>query len=282
MLRTHYADELSEKLDGQTVALAGWAHEVRDIGRLKFLLLRDRTGIVQITGKKGEVKDDVLAKMTMVKESVLRVVGKVKKEKESRRGFEITPEEIEILNPITAMIPFEVTGKVPAEIDTRLDNRYIDLRRVETQAIFRIRSDAGRAFREKLIELKFQEITPPCIVAAATEGGTDLFKVQYFEREAYLAQSPQLYKQLAVIGGMDRVFMTIPVFRAEKHHTTSHLNEVFQMDIEIGFADHNDAMDVLDAVFKHILESAKRNCADALKTLNVELKVPREIKRYTY
>jgi aspartyl-tRNA synthetase len=186
------------------------------------------------------------------------------------------------LNPITAMVPFEVTGKVPADIDVRLDNRYIDLRRIETNAVFQIQHEILRSFREKLLDLGFQEIRPPCIVAAATEGGTEVFRLQYFEKEAYLVQSPQLYKQLAVIGGMDRVFMTVPVFRAEKHNTTTHLNEVLQMDIEMGFADHNDAMDVLESVMLNIISNVKKNCSEPLKILGVELNVPEKIQRYTY
>jgi len=281
-LRTHYVKDITPSINDTEVYLAGWVHEVRDMGKLKFIQLRDRTGIVQITGKKGIVPDEVLKKMALVKESVVRVRGRVKAEPKAKLGFEIIPIEITDLNPISAMVPFEVTGKVPAEMDVRLDNRYIDLRRLETTAIFQIQHEVLRAFREKLLELGFQEIRPPCIAAAATEGGTEIFKIQYFEKEAFLVQSPQLYKQLAVIGGMDRVFMTVPVFRAEKHNTTTHLNEVLQMDIEMGFGDHNDAMDVLEKTVLNIISGVKKNCSEALKTLGVDLNVPEKVPRYTY
>ncbi|MCX6778331.1 MAG: aspartate--tRNA(Asn) ligase [Candidatus Micrarchaeota archaeon] len=284
MMRSHYASEISPAMDGQTVELAGWAHEIRNLGKLRFIVLRDRSGLVQVTAKKGVASEEIFEEMgkITVKETLLRIEGKVKAEKQAPKGFEIVPLKIEVLNPVTETIPFELTGKVPAEIDVRLDNRFVDLRRLETQAIFKIRSEMLRIFREVLLAKKFQEMTPPCIVAAATEGGTDLFEVQYFEKKAYLAQSPQLYKQLAVIGGMDRVFMTSPVFRAEKHNTTAHLNEILQMDIEMGFADHNEVMDILGEVLIAVIKGVKENCPEELKLLGQELKVPKEVRKHTY
>ena len=280
-LRTHYVEDL-KGLNGQEVSLAGWVHEIRDVGKIRFVLLRDRTGIVQITAKRGVVPDEVFDLLSFPKETVILVRGIVKEGGASRIGLELTPSSVEVLNPISAKIPFELTGKVPAEIDVRLDNRHVDLRRLETQAIFRIRSELERSFREKLLELKFQEISPPCIVAAATEGGTDLFPVQYFEKSAFLAQSPQLYKQLAVVGGMDRVFMTAPVFRAEKHNTVMHINEITQMDVEIGFCDHEYAMDVLEKVFLYMLESTKFRCKAQLDLLKTDITVPKSAPRHTY
>ncbi len=284
MMRTHYVSSVTPAMDGKEVVLAGWAHEIRDIGKIKFLVLRDRTGTVQVTAKRGIVPDEIVGSIDFVKETVIQVKGKVVTGKGAKAGVEIIPtEKVVVLGPVSTTIPFEVTGKVPAELDVRLDNRYIDLRRLETTAVFKIRSAIETAFREKLLKLEFQEITPPCIVAAATEGGTNLFRVEYFEKEAFLAQSPQLYKQMAVVGGMDKVFMTTPVFRAEKHNTVAHLNEVLQMDIEMGFGDHNDAMDVLGEVAVHIISTIKENCGKELKILGREgLKVPEKVNRYTY
>jgi len=281
-MRTHYIGELSPGMDGQEVVLAGWVHEVRDIGKIKFIQLRDRTGIAQVTAKKGEASDDVMKAMSLVKESVVKVRGRMKAEKQAKKGFEIVPLEVVDLNPISTLVPFEVTGKVPAEIDVRLDNRCIDLRRLESTAVFKIQHEVLRSFREKMLELGFEEIRPPCITGAATEGGTEVFKFDYFEKHAYLVQSPQLYKQLAVIGGMDKVFMTVPVFRAEKHNTTTHLNEVLQMDAEMGFADHEDAMGALGETALHVLSGVKKNCGEALKTLKSDVSVPKEVPRYTY
>ncbi|MCX6776163.1 MAG: aspartate--tRNA(Asn) ligase [Candidatus Micrarchaeota archaeon] len=282
MLRTHYACDIKPGMSGQKVSLAGWVHEVRDMGKVKFLILRDWTGLIQVTGKKGVTDDAVLNGMSLVKESVVSISGIVREEKQARGGVEINPTEILDLNPVEVKIPFEVTGKVPAELDVRLNHRHIDLRRIETSAIFKVKSQMLRSFRGRLHQLGFIEVNPPCIVSAATEGGTELFPVEYFERKVFLAQSPQLYKQLAVIGGIDKVFMTTPVFRAEKHNTTTHLNELISLDVEIGFADHNDAMNVLEDVMKHIISDVNESCPTELKLLGSDLKVPDEIKRHTY
>ncbi|MFH1447420.1 MAG: aspartate--tRNA(Asn) ligase [Candidatus Micrarchaeota archaeon] len=282
MMRTHYTSDITPEMGGETVTLAGWTHELRDIGKIKFLVLRDRSGTIQVTAKRGVVSDEVMDSIDFVKETVVQVEGEVVAGKGAKAGIEIIPSKVTVLAPVSTTIPFEVTGKVPVELDVRLDNRYIDLRRKETAAIFKIRSVLEGAFREKLVGLGFQEITPPSIVASATEGGTSLFKVKYFENDAFLAQSPQLYKQLAVIGGMDKIFMTSPIFRAEKHNTSAHLNEILQMDIEMGFGDHNDAMDILAEVGVHLISKAKEECPKELEVLKRELKVPDKVTRYTY
>jgi aspartyl-tRNA synthetase len=179
-------------------------------------------------------------------------------------------------------VPFELTGKVPAELDTRLDFRYVDLRRAQTGSIFKIKSSLVQHFRNFLATQGFDEIHPTCIVNAATEGGADLFEVNYFEKKVYLAQSPQLYKQMAVIGGMDKVFMTYPVFRAEKHNTLTHLNEVFQMDVEMGFCDDNDALDMLEKTFLAMLGNVKKTRQAELEMLNSPLNVQAKVSRHTY
>jgi nondiscriminating aspartyl-tRNA synthetase len=274
-------NELNEAMDGKEVILAGWVHEVRETGKITFLILRDSTGIVQLIAKKGEVDDSVLKAMSLPKESVIMVKGIVKKNSEAKKGFEIVPKGITDLNPISAQIPFEVTGKVPADIDVRLNHRYIDLRRLETHAIFRIESTILQSFRNFFAKKGFTEIRPPTIVGEATEGGSEVFPVVYFEKEAFLAQSPQLYKQLALIGGMDKVFMIVPVFRAEKSNTVFHLTEVTQMDIEVAFADADDAVKLLgDCVFYIIKQVVKENQED-LKILGSELTVPK-VKVVTY
>ncbi len=282
VLRTTMIGEITQAMAGSEVTIAGWVHEVRELGKLTFMLVRDRTGIVQVVAKSGATEPAVKAAMSLPKESVVKVTGTVKLSKEARSGYEIVPKEVVDLNPLSAIIPFEVTGKVPAELDVRLDHRYIDMRRLETTAVFNIESTILRSFREVLTGLGFMEIRTPSIVKEATEGGTELFGVDYFESKAYLAQSPQLYKQMAVIGGLDRVFIITPVFRAEKSNTTYHLTESTQMDIEIGFANADDAIDILKKVVTGILKGVKeRNAAD-LEILGVKgFDVP-EITEVTY
>ncbi|MCL5100344.1 MAG: aspartate--tRNA(Asn) ligase [Candidatus Marsarchaeota archaeon] len=257
---------------GQEVKIAGWVHEIRDIGKIMFLLVRDRTGIAQVIAKRGVTDAGIMESMSLPKESVIMVKGVIKANPESKKGFEIIPFEVKNLNPLKETMPFEVTGKVPADIDVRLNNRQIDIRREETTAIFNIQSTILESFRNTLIKEGFNEIRTPVLVKEATEGGSDLFSVDYFGTNAYLAQSPQIYKQLAVIGGLDRVFVITPVFRAEKSNTTFHLNEITQMDIEMGFADYNDAIHMLKHVSQNILEEVKKQNPKDLELLGVEIK----------
>ncbi len=281
MLRTHYVKEINAEMDGEEVTVCGWVHEVRDKGNIVFLLLRDHTGIVQVVAKKETTAEPVIKSMLLKKESVVSVKAKVTKSQVAKKGYELVPLEVKDLNPLVAAIPFEVTGKVPAEIDVRLDYRYIDLRRLETTAVFNIQTTVLRSFRTIVQKKGFQEIRTPTLVEEATEGGADLFEVKYFERKAYLAQSPQLYKQLAVIGGMDRVFMIMPIFRAEKHNTIYHINEITQMDIEMGFADHNDVIRILKNVATGVVKEVIKCNGPDLEELGVELK-PHKISVVKY
>ena len=275
MKRTHYVSELGVQMDGKEVVLAGWAHEIRDTAKITFLLLRDSTGIVQVVGKKAEVADAIIKAMSVPKESVLLVKGTVKANKEAKKGFEIVPKEVENLNPLTTQIPFEVTGKVPADIDVRLNYRYIDLRRAHTSSIFKIESTVLNTFDSFFASKGFVQIRTPTIISEASEGGADLFKVEYFERPAYLAQSPQLYKQLAIIGGLDKVFMVVPVFRAEKSNTVYHLTEITQMDVELAFVDADGAIKYLTDSFTAMLKAVKENNSAELESLGIKLGIPK-------
>ncbi len=281
MHRTHYIRDAKKERAG-VVRIAGWVHDFRDLGKLKFVLVRDITGIMQVTLKKGVVDDSLLDAVKLNKEDVVSFQGELKENRIAPDGVEMVPKEFALLNRVERKLPVDPTGLVPSELDTRLDHRYIDLRRKEPSLIFRTKSAAAHAFREKLRGLGFLEIHTSAITGAATEGGADVFTLQYFENKAYLVQSPQLYKQLAVIGGMDRVMMTVPVFRAEKHNTTTHLNEITQMDIEMGFADHNDAMDVLEKTTLHMLRAVKGELGDEIDKTFGELKVPEKVPRYSY
>ena len=281
MIRTAYVNEITPEMDGKEVTVAGWVHEVRELGKVTFLLLRDMSGIVQIVAKKGVTDESVIGALSLPKESVISVRGTVKANKEARAGYEIVPIEVKNLNPLSANVPFEVTGKVPVDLDVRLNYRYIDLRRIQSTAIFRIESTILNSFRESLQQKGFNEIRTSSIVAEATEGGSELFEIKYFDEKAFLAQSPQLYKQLAVIGGLDKVFMVMPVYRAEKSNDTYHINEITQMDIEMGFADHNDAMQLLEETLKRIIGDVKRSNVRELEELGVKLDVP-SVKRVSY
>ena len=278
--RQYIAD--AKKQIGKQVTVAGWVHDLRDLGKVRFIILRDKTGMLQVTAKKGEVSDKSLADMDLPRESVVEVSGNVREMKNAPDGVELVPQELKLLNKVSVKLPVDVSELVPADLDTRLNYRYIDLRREGPKAIFRIKSAIAHAFRNYLYDKGYTEIFTPSMISSASEGGANLFPIIYFDREAFLAQSPQLYKQMAVVGGMDKVFMTVPAFRAEKHNTTSHLNEVIQMDIEQGFADHHQVMDVLEGVFLHVLKTVKEECAPELETLKTQIIVPEKVPRYTY
>ena len=282
MIRTHYVKEVTSALDGKTVTVAGWVHEVRDTAKIKFLILRDTTGTLQVIGKTGVTSEKVIKAMSLPKESIVRITGVVKASGEAKSGFEIMPDEIEDLNPLSVNIPFEVTGKVPVDLDVRLNYRYIDLRRKEPTAIFRIESTVLNAFKSAVSGMGFEEIRTPSMIAEASEGGSDLFPIAYFEKAAYLAQSPQLYKQLAIVGGMDKVFMITPAFRAEKSNTVYHLTECTQMDVEMAFVSGaDDAIKVLSETVLSIIRSVKENNKKELELLKADLRVP-EVKTVTY
>ncbi len=280
MNRKEYIKEAKGKI-GEEVSVAGWVHEIRDMGKLIFIQLRDKTGIVQVIAKKGVVPEEVIEGLKRNKEDVISVVGKVAENKVAPGGVEIVPSSVEVLSTVGVKLPVDPTGVVESDLDTRLNFRYLDLRRKNIGAIFRIKAAIIEEFRRKTTELGFLEVHPTHIVAAATEGGTEVFPVEYFEQKAFLAQSPQLYKQLAVVGGIDKVMITSPVWRAEKHHTTTHLNEVIQMDIEMGFADDNDAMDVLSEVSLSILQKVGKMKED-LELIGNEFVVPTKVPRFTY
>ena len=262
----------------------GWAEEIRNLGGIKFIKLHTTSGDFQVTLPKKKVSPELFKKVDQItRQSALTVIGDLKENKEAPGGKEIIPKEIEIVNLAETQLPLEPSEKTPAELETRLDWRFLDFRTEKSLAIFRIQNEILRSFREYLIKNDFFEIQPPCIIASASEGGADLFKIPYFEKEAYLAQSPQLYKQMCAIS-LGKVFMTTPVWRAEKFNKPTHLNEIRQLDIEMAFVkSEEDAMKVLEEVFVHIIKSVQKNCKNKLKTLDREIKIPKlPLKRITY
>lgn len=260
-----YTSELKNFLNKEVV-IAGWVEEIRDFGKLKFLLIRDREGVVQVCAKNKKTPEETINKIkTITRESVVGVKGILNENKIAPNGYEISPSEIEILSISKTPLPLDPSEKaekalVTANLDTRLDNRFIDLRKKEVSAIFKIRAKILQAGRKFLTENKFIEIHSPKIIASASEGGTELFPITYFDKEAFLAQSPQLYKQMMMASGLDRVFETTFYFRAEMHDTVRHLNEITAFDCEMAFInDENDVMDVVEGVLKSILKAAKES-----------------------
>jgi aspartyl-tRNA synthetase len=204
----------------------------------------------------------------------------VKKSKQAPGGREIFPEKIAVINKSELKLPIDISDFSKTELPKRLDYRFLDLHSQRTQAIFKIQSEISNSFREFFLKEGFTEIQPPSIISSASEGGTELFPVMYFEKPAFLAQSPQLYKQMCACA-LEKVFCLTPVWRAEKHNTTRHLNESRQMDIEMAFADEFSVMELLAKVMQHIIKNVKEKCKDELAKLKADLKIPKE-KYITY
>ncbi len=284
MIERVYSDELKPEMDGRKVSIAGWVQERRKLGGLLFLLVRDRSGVVQVTLPKKHVPPEVFETAKRVsRESVVVVRGTLQAMDKAPGGVELLPESLEVLSEAESPLPLDPTGRVPANLDTRLDHRVLDLRRREASAIFKVRSTLLSAARRHLLEEGFLEVHTPRIISAASEGGTELFPVSYFEREAFLAQSPQLYKQMLMATGFDRVYEIATYFRAEEHDTIWHLNEITAIDCELAFiSDHEDVMRVIErlvlAMLREVLEERERE----LEVLGARVPEVSSIPRITY
>lgn len=273
--RTQYSKEVTPELNGKEVTLTGWIHEIRDLGGIIFVLLRDRDGIIQITAPSKKISPELFEEIRhLKKESVLAVNGIVQDSPKAPGGVEIIPQKVNLLNESKLPLPLDTTEKVRAEIDTRLDSRFLDLRKHNVSSIFKIKSRMLHSVRVFLEENDFIEINTPKLVASATEGGTELFPITYFEREAFLGQSPQLYKQMMMASGFDQVYEIAPIFRAEEHDTLRHLNEAISIDLEAAFCDEEDVMKILENLVANAIKDVKEHCPDELETLNADLEIP--------
>ncbi|MCS7143008.1 MAG: aspartate--tRNA(Asn) ligase [Aigarchaeota archaeon] len=277
------AGSLSPQLDGKEGYVLGWVHEVRDLGHLIFVVLRDGTGLCQVSIKVADTPEEVVRRVRgITNESVVKVWGRVTREPKARAGVEFKGREVEVISRTERTVPYDVTGKVDAKLDTRLDHRILDLRRPENRAIFLIGDTVLSACRSFLRERGFIEVRTPRIIATATEGGAALFEVNYFDRRAYLAQSPQLYKE-ELVTVFERVFEIGPFFRAEESNTTVHINEFTSIDIEAAFADYNEVMEVLEKLMVHVYQRVIDERGRELSLLNLNIRVPQlPFMRVTY
>jgi nondiscriminating aspartyl-tRNA synthetase len=280
--RTHLTSELANELEKEVV-LTGWVHDVRALGGIAFLLLRDMTGIVQVTAPKAKVPPKILVEIGgLHQEDVVAVRGRVVPSKIAKRGFEVLPTEMEVMNRAETPLPLDPRGVQNTLLETRLNWRVLDFRSEESQAIFKIQSKILQSFRDFFLARNYVEIQPPVIIASASEGGAELFSLKYFEKDAYLAQSPQLYKQMCAIS-FEKVFAVVPVFRAEKFEQPTHLNELRQMDVEQAFATDDDVMNTLEEYLVSCVETIHESCKEELAKLGRELehlKLPLKRVRY--
>lgn len=281
--RTHYSVDVKPEMDGEEITLLGWVQEIRDLGALRFIILQDREGTIQITLLKKKASSEVLSKSDVLqKRFSIGVKGLAKQTTMTPRGIEVVPKEIRIFSTAEPQLPLDITGKTPANLDVRLDARALDLCNEENVATFKVQHLAVEAIRDFLFERGFLEVHTPRIIASATEGGAALFSIDYFERKAFLAQSPQLYKEQLVMS-LERVFEIGPFFRAEESNTRRHLSEFVSIDIEQAFATAEDVMQLLEQLVQNICKSVKDKCQRELEKLKHTIKVPEiPFKRLTY
>ncbi|MHA2227984.1 MAG: aspartate--tRNA(Asn) ligase [Candidatus Thorarchaeota archaeon] len=276
LTRTHFSNEVTGKLADTEVTLFGWVHILRDKGKIKFLILRDENGTVQVTIPQKKVSGEVFEVSNNLKpETAIAVTGQVVATTQVESGAEIIPTAIRILNS-AERIPIDVVeGKTDIDLDTRLNHRILDLRKPSVNAIFRIQHSLVRYARDFLEENHFVEIHTPKIVAEATEGGANLFEIKYFERKAYLAQSPQFYKQLMLLAGFGRVYEIAPAFRAEKHNTRRHVNEYTSFDYEMAWIRSvEDVMKMEEEMLNYSFKKTAKASANELELLGIDLKIP--------
>ncbi|MDQ6667070.1 MAG: aspartate--tRNA(Asn) ligase [Thermoproteota archaeon] len=278
--RTHYTDQVQESLIGQVVSIAGWIEDIRDIGKVAFLTIRDIRGAAQVILS----ADTLSAAKDKPRQSAVIVSGVVQHSKSKDFPLEIKAEKVNIVTEAIHPLPIDPTGRVESAIDKRLDSRALDLRNPKTSSIFLLRSAVLDNIRTTLRSKAFVEVNTPKIIGSASEGGANLFGFDYFKKQAYLAQSPQLYKEQLILA-LDRVFEIAAYFRAENSHTVRHLTEFLSVDIEAAFINYEDAMDLAEEVIRNTFNVNKimdRTDGDVLLE-QLKLPTPRfPIDRLTY
>jgi len=277
-VKTHDISELNSEWIGKQVVLGGWIEDLRKLGKMTFITLRDVSGISQIIVK-GELHENL---EELNRQSVLCVKGIVQETQAHDFDFEIKAEEIEVLAKAIHPLPIDPIGRLESNIDTRLNHRALDMRNQKTASIFKLRHSVLEILRKTLSHKKFIEITTPKIIGSASEGGANLFSLDYFGQTAYLAQSPQLYKEQMTLG-LERVYEIANFYRAEKSHTGRHLSEFTSIDIEAAFMDYNDVMDVLEELVMEVYKYTAENCKKEQEIIGHKIEIPSSpFERITY
>lgn len=239
---------------GEEARLKGWVYRLKKLKQIAFVYLRDRSGVVQCV-----VEDPVLLE-GLSNEAVVQIEGRVQAGKNKYHDFELLVKSIQILNPARDL-PFEVNqDELKVNLDTMLDHRPFSLRHKAIEEIFSFQNEILRLFREYMVKEDFFEIRTPKIVSGGAEGGTEVFRLDYFGKDAFLTQSPQFFKEELVAAGLERVFEVGPVYRAEEHSTRRHLNEYISLDFEMGFIeDFTEIMDEEEALLRYLVEGLEKS-----------------------
>ncbi|MEK6973748.1 MAG: aspartate--tRNA(Asn) ligase [Nanoarchaeota archaeon] len=276
MANRYYAKDITKDLDKKFVILKGWIHELRELGNLKFLVLRDGSGFVQVTIIKKNVREERFKEVgKLPRESVIEIQGQVSKSKEAPNGIEVIMQDFKVLSLSKAVLPLEVTEKTPAMPQQRFDFRSIDLRKPRNHAVFVIESKLIEGMIEYLNANDFIQVFTPCIMGSASESGAEVFKIDYYGKKAFLRQDPQLHRQLTIAGGFEKIYDLGPSWRAEASHTTKHLCEHRTIAVETAFID--DEVDIIrleENLVIAALKKVNKECKEELKFFDVKLKVP--------
>ena len=266
-----------KEMIGKEVRLEGWVHDVRVLGGISFVLLRNSGGVVQLAAPKKAVKPELLEFISgLHQEDVISCRGEVKESKAARMGFEVVPSMIEIIAKAASPLPLDPRGVTPASLDTRLEWRSLELRRPETAALFKVENALVQGFEEFLQGLGFIRAFTPSIIGGVSEGGSEVFKIDFYGKDAYLRQDPQLHRQLTIAGGFDRIYDLGTNWRAEASHTPRHLSEHRTIAPELAFIkDERDTMRLEEEMILKGIEKAAKACGDDIALLKKELDVPK-------
>jgi len=275
-----FAKEINAELNGQEIEFFGWVHETRLLGGIKFLVLKDRSGFIQVTALKKTTSPEVFKSFdALTKESFISVKAKVQASKEAPNGVELLPLSLEVISKAAVPLPLDTSGKIESDLSVRLDHRYLDIRNPKSIAIFQLRAKIAKYCSDYFEENSFINVQTPKLTEAGLESGSEMFAVKYYDKTASLAQSPQLYKQMLIVAGFEKVYEIAPVFRAEKSHTVRHLTEFTGIDFEIAnIKDFNDVMDEQEKMVRFMLEKMQAH-KDLYGQFNVEAVIPKKIPR---
>lgn len=262
---------------GTSLTLKGGVSSVRDLGGLKFFMLRDSSGSVQVTIKKKDSDPDLVTIVdSLNREDVIVVMGNAKEAKMAPGGVEIIPDSIEVLSAAQTPLPIDIDSKIETGLDKRHDWRSIDLRDPRNQAIFKIQAKLVEGMGEWLNKNGYVQVFTPCLMGTASESGSDVFPVMYYDKEAFLRQDPQLHRQLVIAGGFDKIYDIGPSWRAEPSHTTRHLCEHRGAAVEKAFLkDETDTMRMEEGLVISAFERVKKDCKAELETLGIKISVPK-------
>lgn len=269
-----YRDSSTITANDGTVVVKGWIQDIRNLGGISFVTLRDRFGTIQLTLIKKFIPEIFSKMMTLTRETVIVVTGDVKVSNQTDLGLEIIPSDVKVYSEATTPLPMGVIDKVNVDMSTRLNNRFMDIRKAEVKAIFELKSIMSQLIVEAMNSNGFIQVYTPKIGSLGAEGGSTLFSVNYFGKKAFLAQSPQLYKQILMSTGMDKVFELGPVFRAEQSNTNRHVTEFISFDGEMSWIEREeDVMHMIETILDYVLKGISERGKKQLGVLKKEIKI---------